>query len=249
MKKIALLLLLIPIIVFSQQHKKAVFFGNSYTFFNDLPSLVSDFADSMGDTLTYSSNTPGGYTLQSHSTNTQTLNLINQGGWDYMILQEQSQRPSFPISQVLTSVFPFAMTLDTTFKSSNSCGRTVFFMTWGRENGDATNCAAWPPVCTYDGMDSLLHLRYRMMADNNKALLSPVGALWHYLRDNYPNIDLYDADQSHPSLAGSYAAACSFYTIMFEKDLSFSGFNSSLNPATAQIIRNAAKTIVYDSLY
>ena len=31
----------------------------------------------------------------------------------------------------------------------------VFFMTWGRENGDDMNCPNWPPVCTYEGVDDL----------------------------------------------------------------------------------------------
>ena len=252
MKKIQVLfsclLLAYALIAQTGEHKRAVFFGNSYTNFNNLPSLVASFAESMGDTLTHSANTPGGYTLESHSTNTQTLNLISQGNWDYMVLQEQSQRPSFPIGQVQASTFPYATTLDTTFKASNPCGETVFYMTWGRKNGDASNCAVWPPVCTYEGMDSLLALRYRMMADDNEALLSPVGAVWRYLRDFHPTIELYTSDQSHPTQAGSYAAACSFYTVFFRKDPNLSSYDYSLDPIVAQQIRSAASLVVYDQL-
>ena len=163
-------------------------------------------------------------------------------------MQEQSQRPSFPISQVQTSVFPHARTLDSLVNHHDSCAETVFYMTWGRKNGDASNCAFFPPLCTYQGMDSLLNLRYRMMADSNDAIVSPVGAVWNYIRVNYPSIELYSADESHPSVAGTYAAACSFYSTFFRKDPSLVPFNSSLSALEAQTIRNAAKVVVYDSL-
>jgi len=230
------------------QSKKALFLGNSYTAFNNLPQMVADVALSTGDTVIFDSNTPGGFTLEAHSTNETSLNKIKAGDWNYIVLQEQSQRPSLPIEQVIADVFPYARILDSIFNAFNPCGETVFFMTWGRKNGDASNCDIWPPVCTYEGMDSLLNLRYRMMSDSNHAILSPVGAVWHYIRHNYPSIELYMADESHPSVAGSYAAACCFYSSLFRKDPTLVTFNPSLLPADAANIRTAARLIVYDSL-
>jgi hypothetical protein len=228
--------------------KRALFLGNSYTNANNLPQMVADVASSAGDMLIFDSNTPGGYTLQGHSTNPESLAKIAVGNWDYVALQEQSQLPSFPISQVETDVFPYARILDSIINVENSCAETVFFMTWGRKNGDASNCSWWPPVCTYAGMDSLLNLRYRMMADSNNATVSPVGAVWKYIRQNFPLIELYQADESHPSVAGTYAAACSFYTVLFRKDPTTITFNSTLSASDAENIRIAAKVIVYDSL-
>ncbi len=228
--------------------KRALFLGNSYTEVNNLPQMVADVSTSTGDTLLFDSNTPGGYTLQGHSTNAISLAKIAKGNWDYVVLQEQSQYPSFPISQVEKEVFPYAHFLDSVINAKNPCGETVFYMTWGRKNGDASNCASWPPVCTYLGMDSLLNLRYRMMADSNNAILSPVGAVWKYIRQNFPLIELYLSDESHPSVAGTYAAACCFYTTLFRKDPTAITFNSTLSSSDAANIRAAAKLIVYDSL-
>lgn len=230
------------------QVKRALFLGNSYTAVNNLPQMVADAALSAGDTLIFDSNTPGGYTLEGHSTNETSLDKIKAGDWDYVVLQEQSQRPSLPIEQVMTDVFPYAHILDSIITIFNPCGETVFYMTWGRKNGDASNCDVWPPVCTYEGMDSLLNLRYRMMADSNKAILSAVGAVWHCIRQNYPAIELYQADESHPSVAGSYAAACCFYASLFRKDPAQITFNPSLPDSDAAHIRTTAKLIIYDSL-
>ncbi len=231
-----------------QQHISALFLGNSYTFYNNLPQIIADMAYSTGDTLTFASNTPGGYTLQLHSTNPTSLSLLAAGNWDYVVLQEQSQLPSFPIEQVETEVFPFAAILDSLIRADNVCAETVFFMTWGRKNGDAFNCPVWPPVCTYAGMDDLLRERYLTMTMDNEAIVSPVGALWRYLRSTAPEIELYSPDESHPSIAGSFAAACAFYTVLFRKDPSLTGFPYTLDPITAATIRSAAKTVVFDSL-
>ena len=98
--------------------------------------------------------------MQSHSTNNNTIQLISNGNWDYVVLQEQSQFPSFPLWQVEQDVFPYASELNQLIKENNICAETVFFMTWGREEGDQSNCLNWPPVCTYEGMDDLIRERY-----------------------------------------------------------------------------------------
>lgn len=227
---------------------RVLFIGNSYTYVNNLPVLVSGLATSSGDQLIHSSSAPGGYTLQQHCSNASTLALIAQGNWDFVVLQEQSQLPAFPDQQVQTDVYPFAHILDSTIKAYNPCAKTVFYMTWGRKNGDASNCAFFPPICTYLGMDSLLQLRYTNMADSNDAVVCPVAKVWRYLRNNHPSIELYDTDESHPSLKGSFAAACAFYSVLFGKDPVLCSYNGGLLSQDAATIKNAAKARAYDSL-
>jgi len=230
------------------QAKRALFLGNSYTNYHNLPGITSDFAASMGDSLIVDMNTPGGYRLKGHSTNNTSLNKINEGQWDYVVLQEQSQYPSFPQIQVEAEVYPYAAILDSLIQASNPCAETVFYMTWGRKNGDASNCPNWPPVCTYEGMDSLLRLRYMEMGVNNNAIVSPVGAVWRNLRENHPEIELYAGDGSHPSVTGSYAAACCFYTVMFRKDPIQSTFTNGIDTDHAATIRNVVSALVYEQL-
>ncbi len=240
---------IISVITFAQSStKKVLFIGNSYTAVNNLPQMTKDVAMSVNDTVLFDVNAPGGYTFQGHSTNAVSLNKIMTGIWDFVVLQEQSQMPSFPDQQVATEVFPFARKLDSIIHQYNSCAETVFYMTWGRKNGDASNCTSWPPVCTYNGMDSLLNLRYQTMAQQNNAIVSPVGKVWNYVRTNHPEIELYQSDESHPSIAGTYLAACTFYTTIFRKDPTLITFFSSLSTVDAIQIQNAVKLNVYDSL-
>jgi hypothetical protein len=228
--------------------KHILFLGNSYTYVNSLPQILKDFAASAGDTVIFDQNALGSYTLQLHWADATTQAKIQQGGWDFVVLQEQSQIPSFPIDEVDSLCFPYAKKLDSIINIYNPCAETVFYMTWGRKNGDASNCSVWPPVCTYYGMDSLLYLRYLMMADSNNAIVSPVGAAWHYVRDNYPLIELYQTDESHPSPSGSYLAACCFYSVIYRKNPEAVIYTNGLDSSTAANLRHAAKIIVYDSL-
>lgn len=232
----------------AQDTLNVLFLGNSYTAYNDLPRLTSRLAASAGDSLAVDRNTPGGFTLEGHTTNTASQNLIADGGWDVVVLQEQSQRPSFPDGQVATEVVPYAEELIDSIRAADACAQPMFYMTWGRENGDASNCTVWPPVCTYEGMDSLLRLRYLQMADSFDAEVSPVGVVWRALRRNHPTIDLYTSDGSHPSFAGSYAAAVTFYTVLFRADPTAITRDESLPAADADAIRQTVKEVVFDSL-
>jgi len=229
----------------AQVAKRALFLGNSYTNYNNLPQLTASIAESAGDTLITSANTPGGYTFEGHLTNATSLSLIQQGNWDFVVLQQQSQMPAFPLEQVEVETFPFATQLNESILTHNPCAETVFYMTWGRENGDQQNCANWPPVCTYEGMDDLLRERYMMMAEMNEGIVSPVGAVWRYLRENHPDIDLFSSDGSHPSPAGSYVAAVCFYTSLFRKSPLNAMYDYTVDNAQETIIRQAVHDLVY----
>lgn len=249
MKKTLLLLLLTSLsFVFGQTSKKVFFIGNSYTEYNDLPALISSIATSTGDILTYQSHTPGGSTLQDHANNQNVISKISLGNWDYVVLQEQSQLPSFPLSQVQTDVFPFAQQLSTLVNNQNPCGNVIFYMTWGRKFGDQSNCSSLPYICTYEGMDDKLYERYMQMATDNESMVSPVGKVWRTLRTQYPSLELYSSDESHPSYLGSMAAAYTFYTVIFKKDPTLVTFNGNLSANEANILKNIVKNIVFDHM-
>ena len=228
-----------------QETKKALFIGNSYTGYNNLAAMVANIASSTGDELIFDTYTPGGARFFNHASNPTTLSKISSNDWDFVTLQAQSQETSFGWEWKQTELFPFAQILVDSILSNNECSTPLFYMTWGRENGDNSNCEFIPWVCTYEGMDDTIRSTYSYMAEVHNAAVSPVGAVWRYLRENHPEIDLYTGDGSHPSLAGSYAAACSFYTSIFEKDPAFITWNSSLSETIAETIKSATSVVAF----
>jgi hypothetical protein len=226
-----------------------LFIGNSYTAVNDLPNTFKQITVSMGDSTNVVAYTPGATTLQNHANDANVFNLLQQGNWDIIIFQAQSQEPAFPPSQVASNTLPFAKSLDSMAKLFNTCAEVFYYMTWGRKNGDASNCANYPPICTYNGMQQSLRNSYVLMAQQNHSNVCPVGVVWQRVRNIDSNINLYNADESHPSVAGTYLAACAFYTSIFHKATNNTTFLSSgVSLAEAAIIQTASNFIVLDSL-
>lgn len=247
-KKLFFLFLFIKFLCSGQISKNVFFIGNSYTAQNNLPQLISEIAGSTGDNLSYQSHTPGGSTLQDHANNASVLNTIEQGNWDYVVLQEQSQIPAFSVSFVQTQFFPFAAQLANYIKSKNPCGNPIFYMTWGRKNGDTSNCTGGSYLCTYEGMDDKIYERYMQAAQENESLISPVGRVWRYIRTQNPTLELYEADGSHPNYLGSMIAAYTFYTTIFKKDPTLATYDGNLSHTEADIVRNAVKNLVFDNM-
>jgi hypothetical protein len=256
MKKFYTALLFLAIIFLNNTQAKAgqklrvYFMGNSYTAVNNLPQMVADVAASMGDTLIFDSHTPGGWTIENHwdtATDPCVAKIIT-GNWDYVVLQEQSQAPAYGILGPTHPTYVYSELFTRLIRDSVQCTVSMFYMTWGYKNGDQANCQLAPYNCTYQGMDSALRMRYLELADSFDAVVTPVGAVRRYIRNNYPGIELYQADGSHPTVAGTYAAACGFYVALFKKDPALTSFTSGLPATDAANIRTAAKTVVYDSL-
>ncbi|HEY1047671.1 MAG TPA: PKD domain-containing protein [Bacteroidia bacterium] len=248
-KHLFLILAFLPLVSFAQKKKNILFIGNSYTGVNNLPQLFADVSASAGDTIQIMSFTPGGQTLMNHAApGGAPMNEIAKGIYDVVVLQEQSQLPSFPDQDVNEFYFPYVHVLDSAIKAANKCSKTMLYMTWGRKNGDAMNCASWPPVCTYLGMDSLLRKRTLEASTQNQCDVSPVGAAWRYSIKHYPWINLYQPDESHPDPKGSYIAACVFYTSIFKKDPSNIKYNFGIDPLLADTLRNIAKSSVFEHM-
>jgi PKD domain/Secretion system C-terminal sorting domain len=246
--RLLVLALLLASMAQAQSSYKTLFLGNSYTYVFDLPGILQSLTLAGGDTLFKDSYTPGGYTLQGHSGDVNAQSKIRSQQWDFVVLQEQSQRPSFPQNQVQTQVYPYAAQLDDSIKANDSCTVTVFYMTWGRKNGDASNCASWPPVCTYAGMQYELRRSYLNMANQNSALVAPCGSAWWEAIKRDSLLELYDFDQSHPSYAGSYLNGCVFYATMYRESPVGLNFYGLLDTATAQFLQHVAHDVVFDSL-
>lgn len=242
MRSISLLLLVTALNVHAQT--SVLFIGNSYIYSNDLPNTMRQLALSLGEEMTVASSAPGGQTLFAHSTYEPTLTAINSQPWDYVVLQEQSQLGALPVDVTTTEYG--ALQLLTEIEGNWECTYPVLYMTWGRENGDPQNCDNFPFMCTYAGMQEGLRSTYLYLATMYDAHVSPVGMAWQTVRNTHPEIDLYVDDGSHPTVAGTYLAACVFYCALFHESCVDATFNGSLDPATAATLRAIASSTVLD---
>lgn len=225
---------------FAQDSVSVLFIGNSYTYVNDLPSVFSQLTTSLGDEATVDSKTNGGFTFQNQLSDPVTMTKIHAKPWDYVVLQGQSQEPSFPFDQVNTQTLPPAVSLADSVYANGFCSQALYFMTWGRQVGDPQ----WDSINTFYKMNNRLRNAYVRIADSANASVAPVGVAWKYIIDNHPTINLYSPDGSHPSLEGTYLAACTFYASVYRKNSTGASYTAGLDPTVAGYLQNAADLAV-----
>ena len=86
-----LLLILLPLGGMAQTPQdslRVLWVGNSYTYYNDMPSTVRQIAATQKVKLSCTRFLKGGERLSGHLKNQKLLDAIAAGGWDYVILQE-----------------------------------------------------------------------------------------------------------------------------------------------------------------
>ncbi len=228
------------------QTTRVLFIGNSLTGANNLPNQFNLLALSAGKQVYVEDATAGGATLNDHLNNLNTISIIQQGNWDYVVLQEQSQLPSWANDRD-SMFYPYAKSLDSIIKLYNPCGQTVFFLTYAHRNGDL-DILQNGGIDSYWDMQSRIRDGYMEIADSLEAMVSPVGWAFRECRIQYPNIELYLPDFNHPTDTGTYLAACTFYSTLFQDISSGLSYIGNMPQNKATILQNIASQIVMDSL-
>merc|ERR1719347_713907 len=93
--------------------------GNSYTYKNDVPWLVTSLASADGVPVYHDTHTEGGWSWERHASSEVTLAKIRERRWDVVVLQEQSLRPAYDNDQVCRDTVPYLTILVDQIKASN----------------------------------------------------------------------------------------------------------------------------------
>lgn len=172
-----------------------LFVGNSYTYFNEMPNMLRGLSKKMSPAWNVKAAVcvGGGFSLERH-VNERALPHIERNPWDWVVLQEQSTRPLEDPDAMQRA----ATVLHRAIKARSA--RTLFFVTWARKDKPK--------------MTDALSAAYRRVAAKLGAPVAEVGKAFARVGRERPGIELYDADGSHPSPAGSYLAACVFLSVV-----------------------------------
>ncbi|SET98931.1 SGNH/GDSL hydrolase family protein [Stigmatella erecta] len=188
---------------------RVLFIGNSYTSVNDLPGMLAAFVEHLMPGLPFSTEAiaPGGATLRSHLRQGVASQRIRDGGWQYVVLQEQSQLGGMHIDGEAflgppeAIFYPAARQLVAQAMAAGA--KPLLYMTWSRRE----NLSA----------QRLLTHAYASMASELGAGLAPVGVAWERVRRERPALELYAEDGSHPAPAGTYLSACVMFSSLFRQ--------------------------------
>ena len=174
-----------------EESRRVLLVGNSHTYFNGgvdahLQALVN--AAHPEWRVVVDARTGGGYTLENHCNDPNTLTAIATGDWDLVVLQEQSSRP-----QTDPSLFyQYAAQLNTAINKAGAL--TGFYMTWAWRN----NPEMYEPI-----RDAYYYIGAYL-----DALVLPAGVAFHNAHQDTLSFSLYASDNYHPSIYGTYLVAC-----------------------------------------
>jgi hypothetical protein len=177
---------------------------------------------------------PGGWRLKDHWEKGEALKALHGSKWDIVVLQEQS---TLGVNYYVDGRIRIAG--DTVFRpyadkwasEIRRVGATpMLYLTWARKAAPEDQAA--------------LTYAYIRAAIDAGAQVAPVGIAWERAREQQPLLELFYTDGSHPSAAGSYLAACTFYAAIFHQSPAglpgkISGIPVNLETAKAEPGKNA----------
>lgn len=188
---------------------KILFIGNSYTYFNDMPTLFSRLCGCNGKQAQVFSVTKGGRKLHENldsadQTTRELEAVVQQNPMDVVILQEHSVLP-------ITDFDRFSANIKRLMEKIGPA-RYVLYQTWARKAGAEF---LQEHKLTPRTMALRLQEAYTRAAEICGTGRAPVGQCFLEIYETHRDIELYDPDLTHPSYAGSCLSAMTHYCTLF----------------------------------
>ena len=185
-----------------------LFVGNSYTFYNNMPSIVTKISQSINSEYILNTHqiTFGGATLERHWKKQEALNEIKKGKWDYVVFQGQST--SMLWNGGVKSFDTHLKKFSDEIKKTNT--KIILFSTWPRQKN---NSYYKKSALTYSKALNQIQKQYYKFAQKYNTGIVYTGTPFY--KANEMGIETYSNDGSHPNLNGSYIVALSFVKNFF----------------------------------
>jgi len=142
--------------------------------------------------------------------------------FDVAIMMDCSQCPIHP---TLKSVFTEFAKKDSDIVRANGA-KPVFFMSWAYADKPE--------------MTAQLAEAYTIAGNANNALVIPAGLAFAKALDKKPEINLYAIDKRHPSVAGTYLAACVVFAALTGRSPVGNAYLAGLDAQTTAFLQNIA---------
>jgi len=248
--KILALLLVTGATVVEGGTPRILFIGNSYTSYNDLPKLFQQVVASTGAAAPEAkASTPGGSPFAQHLQEAGTLKLVEEGNWDVVILQGQSQEAAASEDDVSvrTRFLSGASNLCQRVRAASPAARIVFYQTWARHADYWKDLKAGVKVGRNPAeMQARTRKWYQRAAGQfPNCTVAPVGDAWelHYQQPGAARF--HKPDNSHPEWQGSYLAALVIYGAVVHPPKMEVPFHGNLSDSQAASLQSIAAQVFH----
>jgi hypothetical protein len=148
--------------------------------------------------------------------------------FDAAVMMDCSQCPIHP---TFKSVFTEYTKKNADIVRSHGA-RPIFFMSWAYADKPE--------------MTAQLAEAYTVAGNANNALVIPAGLAFARSVAKQPELNLYVPDKRHPSLAGTYLAACVTFAALTGKSPAGNSYLAGIDPPTAKFLQEVAWETVQD---
>lgn len=202
---------------------RILYVGNSLTYTNNLPGIVSDIAGRDSIKIRYYDLSNPDYSIEDHLNEGKVHMEIQSGKYDIVIAQQgpsalyESQRILIRDAQKLALL-------------CSATGKTKFAL-----------MTVWPAGERSFDLDEVI-ASYNNAADSSNAILCPAGVAWKLAWQMDETLPLYGKDNFHPSFTGSVLAALTVYGAVMKKD-NFDAVNFHTMPWTNEMTEERFTTL------
>lgn len=232
----------------AEDPQRILFIGNSYTGVNKLPDVFLEVVKSAGrKEPVVKSSTPGGRTLKQQLGIVGSTKLIEEGGWDVVVLQGQSQEPAVAETDeaVRKEFLESAAELCRRVRAKSPKAKIYFYETWARhpdywtESKKASAMGKDPKE-----MQGRLRKWYGVAAKENGATLVPCGEAWEINYAAPMPVRLHQKDNSHPEPVGTYLNALIFFGKIYGVKAPAPQWTGKVDEAQAKLMQGYAAKVL-----
>ena len=148
--------------------------------------------------------------------------------FDVVLMMDCSQCPIHP--QLQKFFYDYAQKNSDIARKNGA--RPAFFMSWAYQDKPE--------------MTEQLAAEYTKAGRLHNALVVPAGLAFAASVKARPDLNLYVADKRHPSLAGTYLAACTVLASLYKTNPEGNSYTAVLDVATAKFLQSVAWTTVQE---
>ena len=194
----------------SRPSYRILFIGNSRTYYNDMPYMIRDIADSAGAKYKVQAtmHALSARSLKDHWENTTVHDLLEQN-WDHVVIQARSG--AHGTEQDRLDFFEYGEQLSG--KAKRHSGKVSLFVGWPYSSkifkGD---------VQAADLYDEYIQEDHQKLSESADVDNVNIGAAWGRQLSKNDKLRL-EIDGNHPNMQGSYLAALAIYKTLPEADL------------------------------
>jgi len=177
--------------------RKVLFIGNSFTFWHDgLDSHMEAMRASVHGAGPFRADqvTRGGASLEVMWNETNARNRIERGNYDVVILQEDIPETNVESFHVYARLFAQAVRA--------AGAQPLLYMAWDYRR------------LNWISMDEIADAHHAI-AEELDIPVAPAGLAWKRAQRERPRLNMYDDDDEHPSIHGTFLNASTIYAVLF----------------------------------